>query len=87
MRVNMKTFLTYSLLVVVGSTIDCDSVCQNDQNTLGNVKLIGHRGAPGTYPDHTLQSYQEAIRQDSDYVECDIVVTRDLQLICRHEFL
>jgi glycerophosphoryl diester phosphodiesterase len=47
--------------------------------------VIGHRGAAGYLPDHTLQGYLLAIRQGADYVEPDLVATKDGHLIARHE--
>lgn len=52
----------------------------------GNVPLvIAHRGASGERPEHTLEAYRLAIRQGADYIEPDLVITRDGVLICRHE--
>lgn len=47
--------------------------------------VIGHRGAPGYRPEHTLASYQLAIEQGADFIEPDLVITRDGVLVCRHE--
>lgn len=47
--------------------------------------VIAHRGASGYRPEHTLASYQLAIEFGADYVEPDLVATRDGQLIARHE--
>jgi glycerophosphoryl diester phosphodiesterase len=47
--------------------------------------VIGHRGASGYLPDHTLESYALAIELGADYVEPDIVATKDGVLIARHE--
>ena len=47
--------------------------------------VIGHRGAPGYLPDHTLEGYALAIRLGADYVEPDLVSTQDGRLIARHE--
>jgi glycerophosphoryl diester phosphodiesterase len=47
--------------------------------------LIGHRGAPGYRPEHTLASYALAIEQGADFIEPDLVITRDGVLVCRHE--
>src|SRR5262245_14221871 len=47
--------------------------------------VIGHRGAAGYRPEHTLASYQLAIDLGADYVEPDLVSTRDGVLVCRHE--
>ena len=47
--------------------------------------VIGHRGASGYLPEHTLQSYALAIKLGADYVEPDLVATKDGHLIARHE--
>ncbi|HEY5102973.1 MAG TPA: glycerophosphodiester phosphodiesterase [Steroidobacteraceae bacterium] len=47
--------------------------------------VIGHRGACGYVPEHTLTSYFVAIQQGADYVEPDLVMTRDAVLVARHE--
>lgn len=47
--------------------------------------IIGHRGAPGYLPDHTIESYKLAIEQGADFIEPDLVLTKDSVLICRHE--
>lgn len=47
--------------------------------------VIGHRGASGYRPDHTLASYQLAIEQGADFIEPDLVITKDGVLVARHE--
>lgn len=47
--------------------------------------VIGHRGAAGYRPEHTLASYELAARLGADYLEPDLVVTRDGVLVCRHD--
>lgn len=47
--------------------------------------VIGHRGASGFVPEHTLQSYRLAIKLGADYIEPDLVATKDGVLIARHE--
>ena len=47
--------------------------------------MIGHRGAPGYRPEHTLASYELAVRMGADYMECDLVPTSDGALVARHE--
>ena len=47
--------------------------------------VIGHRGAPGYLPDHTLAGYKLAIRMGADYIEPDLVSTKDGVLVARHE--
>ena len=47
--------------------------------------VIAHRGASGERPEHTLAAYELAIEQGADYIEPDLVLTRDGVLIARHE--
>jgi glycerophosphoryl diester phosphodiesterase len=47
--------------------------------------VIGHRGASGYLPDHTLESYKKAIELGADFIEPDLVATKDGVLISRHE--
>jgi glycerophosphoryl diester phosphodiesterase len=47
--------------------------------------IIGHRGACGYRPEHTLASYQLAIDMGADYIEPDLVMTKDGILMARHE--
>ena len=47
--------------------------------------VVGHRGAPGYRPEHTLASYELAFRQGVNWVDVDLVPTRDGQLVARHE--
>jgi glycerophosphoryl diester phosphodiesterase len=47
--------------------------------------VIGHRGASGSRPEHTLDAYQKAIADGADFIEPDLVVTKDGVLIARHE--
>jgi glycerophosphoryl diester phosphodiesterase len=47
--------------------------------------VIGHRGASGYRPEHTLAAYDLAIEQCADYIEPDLVMTSDGVLVARHE--
>jgi glycerophosphoryl diester phosphodiesterase len=47
--------------------------------------VIAHRGASGYRPEHTLAAYELAARQGADYIEPDLVVTKDGVLVARHE--
>src|SRR3954470_13352428 len=47
--------------------------------------VIAHRGASGYRPEHTLASYRLAIALGADFVEPDLVTTRDGVLVARHE--
>src|SRR5919109_2245591 len=47
--------------------------------------VIGHRGAHGYLPAHTLEGYALAVELGADYIEPDLVSTKDGYLIARHE--
>lgn len=47
--------------------------------------VIAHRGASGSYPEHTEIAYWQAMQQGADFIEADLVVTKDGVLISRHE--
>ncbi len=47
--------------------------------------VIGHRGASGELPEHTLGAYKLAIERGADFIEPDLVITQDGVLIARHE--
>jgi len=47
--------------------------------------IIGHRGAAGERPEHTLESYRTAIAGGADFIEPDLVPTKDGVLVARHE--
>ena len=47
--------------------------------------VIAHRGASGYRPEHTLEAYRLAVEMGADYIEPDLVITKDGVLIVRHE--
>lgn len=47
--------------------------------------IIAHRGASGYRPEHTIGAYRLAIEMGADYIEPDLVLTKDNHLVCRHE--
>jgi glycerophosphoryl diester phosphodiesterase len=53
--------------------------------TRTTTEVFGHRGASGYRPEHTLASYGLAARMGADYIEPDLVSTKDHVLVCRHE--
>jgi glycerophosphoryl diester phosphodiesterase len=50
-----------------------------------SVTVIAHRGASGYRPEHTIASYTLGIEQGADYIEPDLVLTKDGVLVARHE--
>ena len=69
------------LLVLAALFVSAPPAAAHDDEPL----VIGHRGAPGYLPDHTLEGYALAIRLGADYIEPDLVATKDGHLIARHE--
>ncbi|MCW8199945.1 glycerophosphodiester phosphodiesterase [Verminephrobacter aporrectodeae subsp. tuberculatae] len=65
----------------------CSGSDAPDYPTLdGNKPLvIGHRGASGYLPEHTLEGYRRAIALGADFIEPDLVATSDGALVARHE--
>ena len=49
------------------------------------VLVIGHRGASALRPEHTLASYARAIADGADFIEPDLVMTKDGVMVARHE--
>jgi glycerophosphoryl diester phosphodiesterase len=47
--------------------------------------VVAHRGASGHRPEHTIAAYKLAIRMGADYIEPDLVSTKDGVLVARHE--
>ena len=48
-------------------------------------QVIAHRGASGERPEHTASAYRLAVEQGADFIEPDLVMTRDGQFVIRHE--
>lgn len=89
MRAIRRTRILSLMLCCVAGLAACSD---NDNDTPqwktlnGQAPLvIGHRGASGYLPDHTLESYTKAIELGADYVEPDVVSTKDGILVARHE--
>lgn len=49
------------------------------------VQVIAHRGASALRPEHTLAAYTQAIHDGADWIEPDLVMTRDGVMVARHE--
>jgi glycerophosphoryl diester phosphodiesterase len=75
------------VMALVATLAACGGNDDNPYPTLSGDKplVIGHRGASGYLPEHTLESYKRAIELGADFVEPDLVATKDGVLIARHE--
>lgn len=85
-----------TLLQLFGSSIGIFAVgrlapLRAQRSTKSNVPaasrkiLVAHRGASSYAPEHTVESYQLALKQGADFVEQDLQVTRDGVLVCLHD--
>jgi glycerophosphoryl diester phosphodiesterase len=87
------TGFTYRAIALAAATAALLGACasttpgNNKYPTLNGAQplVIGHRGASGYLPEHTLASYQKAIDMGADFIEPDLVVTKDGELVARHE--
>ena len=57
----------------------------NGKPLAARVQVIAHRGASAQLPEHTLAAYARAIVDGADFIEPDLVMTRDGVLLSRHE--
>jgi glycerophosphoryl diester phosphodiesterase len=62
-----------------------DTAADRDARRPARPLVIAHRGASGHRPEHTLASYRLAIGLGADFIEPDLVPTKDGQLVARHE--
>jgi glycerophosphoryl diester phosphodiesterase len=74
-----------ALVAAAGVALPSAVQAGNDRPALPPVLVIGHRGASGYLPEHTLESYALAAELGADCIEPDLVATKDGALIARHE--
>lgn len=79
--------LIISISAVFATPTKTDSLQENTriEADMCRPTIIAHRGASGYVPEHTLGSYALAITMGADYVEPDLVMTKDGHLIARHD--
>jgi glycerophosphoryl diester phosphodiesterase len=83
----IKKLLPALVLValVVAGVATTGEAGEKEKALEGEPLVIAHRGASGYRPEHTLAAYQLAIDMGADYIEPDLVSTRDRVLVARHE--
>jgi glycerophosphoryl diester phosphodiesterase len=86
-RFLLPLLLVAALLAAVGVAGSEARTAKAKEATVlqGQPIVIGHRGASGYPPEHTLASYELAIEMGADYIEPDLVSTQDGVLVARHE--
>jgi glycerophosphoryl diester phosphodiesterase len=80
-----KLLLAFALVVVVAAFAAAGQARESEKALRGEPIVIAHRGASGYRPEHTLAAYKLAIDMGADYVEPDLVSTKDGMLVARHE--
>lgn len=84
MLTHKRTLLASALLAMLGvQAANADIASRPHMKTTPLV--IGHRGAAGYLPDHTLEGYTLAIEMGADFIEPDLVLTKDGRMVARHE--
>ena len=87
----MKRSLSWLLACtgLVAALLPAAAVANGNDHGQGKAQarplVIGHRGTAGHLPEHTLEGYALAIELGADYIEPDLVATKDGYLIARHE--
>jgi glycerophosphoryl diester phosphodiesterase len=76
----LLALLTVALLMITASA-DADAGSADKASPI----VFGHRGAAGYRPEHTVASYELGARMGADFIEPDLVSTKDGQLVVRHE--
>jgi len=77
MNMRLKAFFGLILILAGGAPM----ACANDSDPI----VIAHRGASGYRPEHTLMAYRMGIEMGADYIEPDLVLTKDGKLVARHD--
>lgn len=85
----MTRFEEKLMVVLAGAVITLGVTAaigaQGHRNEAREPIVIAHRGASGYVPEHTLAAYYIAIQQGADFIEPDLVMTKDGVLVARHE--
>lgn len=75
-----SAFLSLILLAVIVAVVSVTTRAQAPAKM-----LVAHRGASAYAPEHTVTAYTLAMTQGADYVEQDLQITKDGQLVCIHD--
>ena len=76
----------WTVLIFIITTSNGSKVYEHGVSLPTNRPLnIAHRGSSGTHPEHTIAAYEQAIDDGADVIECDVHITKDLQLVCLHD--
>lgn len=83
---NKKVWLiSSSMIFLTACNDDKTNIVTTPDYKEPKIIIVGHRGASALRPEHTLESYQKAIDDGADFIEPDLVSTKDGILVARHE--
>ena len=86
MLVSLRNLLLVASCALVSACASGQTAPMPEQApSLSSPIVIAHRGASGERPEHTLAAYERAIVQGADFIEPDLVPTKDDVLVARHE--
>ena len=80
-----KANLALVVLTLASGSVQAQDAPMPKQSPLSPPIVIAHRGASGLRPEHTIASYTLAIEQGADFIEPDLVLTKDNVFVARHE--
>ena len=82
---NLFKFISLAVLAISMFTSCSDDNDNNDNGSEKRPLIIAHRGAQSILPEHTIEGFTKAIELEADFIEPDLVLTKDGHLIVRHE--
>lgn len=85
MALTRRAFIAATGLTAAALSRVSVEAAEPERRRVPKVEVLGHRGACAWRPEHTLASYAKAIADGADYVEPDLVCTKDGVLVARHE--
>ncbi|WP_082536571.1 MULTISPECIES: glycerophosphodiester phosphodiesterase [unclassified Roseateles] len=80
----MQTLILSALALALAASANAQATTYKTLDGAAPI-VIAHRGASGYLPEHTLEAYAKAIQLGANYIEPDLVMTKDGVLIARHE--
>ncbi|MDO0914942.1 glycerophosphodiester phosphodiesterase family protein [Streptomyces sp. DT2A-34] len=85
MHPRRRSLLLAAVGTTAAATVPTTATAAGDSRPPGRPVVIGHRGAAGWRPEHTAASYTYAVQSGADWIEPDLVPTKDHVLVVRHE--
>lgn len=80
-----RRWLFLSVLLIAGCAMTSSGLATEPHSISGQKLVIAHRGASGYLPEHTIAAKAMAYAQGADYIEQDLVMTKDDELIVLHD--